>query len=793
MFTEEVELNERKVAEMNLSLDHALKSNNRRGNCILRMIKDRWQYALRTIFRTWRMLTRQKRLLEITNRNKMKRFLSKQSRLLLSVAFYQWKLILEMSRNTFLMERLHESAFQLENAKNQFQLQCCRADRLIQITKDAKRNLEEAKYENKELQEQVESLKEEMASREDMYKEKLASGARDTFRLVSMYSRFSSLLIRTSRQPLSYQLSSASRPNRENADELDSADPDDPLDQTDTWKLLPRWYNSILKEIKGSPTKTTETRNGDFASGEVFYILLNYVFEKSPELLNRRMATMERFQEIKKLCEEYKLTTILEPEDFINMREDRIMESLCEIYERYIDDKWRESTSKASIVLKEGIVEKEPEIPVDVTDFSEFNKLVQQSEDQLKELQNQITVQNHYEQELVTHKMAISETRSYLERERNNGVLLTHLSKSNAGLFWSLNPKNFREILLSNNIQIRVEAIIESLEAALKTRSLQTSRLFHVYASKSTRTMAEFSFWRFIEFSTLLSDSLTKEMVSDIFDRVVSPQLVSVLNPNNKRKLDLDRKALIRVARQEMDIRYVTPEQFIELLVWMISEKYGIEHGIEEKFSSFFTQMRFPRKGDLPSVLEEFYEYDTQRVIEFFSTDLCRIFFFYLKRQETSNIISERNMAVQNGGRFGTLLTTSFFLRILEDCGFLSDGINLPNNAHNNIGNENSPQRFISSNKVLEMLHGLQSYYVDLKANQVTFTIFLESFSLIAHYWCPNPLVPLSRKVAAFIVVCINQLNTFHTGTTLILAEFSHIPLTGGKRVDFNVTNASDM
>ncbi|CCW64039.1 unnamed protein product [Phytomonas sp. EM1] len=793
MLMEEVDLNERKLVNLYSSLNRALKSNDSRRNHILRIMTSRRRCTLQTAFRSWHMLARRNRLLEVTNLNKMKRFIKEHSRLLLSAAFYQWKLILELSRNTFLMERLHESAFQLENAKNQFQLQCCRADRLIQATKESKRELEEAKRENEELQALVESLKGELIEREGEYKKQFACSAREASKLVSMYSRFSSILITTHRQPLPYQLSPVPHSIVQDAGQLGADEKKDQCYQEDALQLLQRWCNTIRKEVKGENAEGIVTLGVDFASGEVYRILLNYVFSQTAVRLDRNIDIIDRLQEIKELCEAYGLATVLEPDDFINLREDRIMQSLCELYERYLDEKWKETINKASIALKKELEEADPEIPVIEMDFSSFSELVKRSQHQLGKLRNQAISQCNYEQELVSHKMMVSEARSYLERERCNGAPLAHLSKSSTKLFWTLNPKNLHDIQHGSEIQIRFEAIIEPLQAALRSRSLQTSRIFYAYANKDTRTMSEFAFWRFIEYSTILSEKLTKEIVSNIFDRVASPQLTTVFNLTSQGKLDVDKKALIRVARQEMDIRYVTPEQFIEILVRMSASKYGIEREIEEKLNCFFEQTRFPRKGDLPSVLEAFYEYEVQRVIEFFSTDLCRVFFFYLKKQETSSTTSERSMAVQSGGRFAALLASSFFLRMLEDCNFLSDGISLPNNVGSNSTNDSSPKRFISSSEVLNMMHMLQSNYVNVMPDQVTFTIFLESLSLIAHYWCPNPLVPLSRKLAAFIVVCIRQLNTFHSGTTLILAEFPPIPLTGGKRVDFNVTNMSDV
>lgn len=141
-------------------------------------------------------------------------------------------------------------------------------------------------------------------------------------------------------------------------------------------------------------------------------------------------------------------------------------------------------------------------------------------------------------------------------------------------------------------------------------------------------------------------------------------------------------------------------------------------------------------------------------------------------------------MSVQEGGRFAAQISVNTFLGLLEDCevvGGTGRGLMAVPDAWQSTSVCTTPQA------VRKFLPILERTYRDPYSNGsgLTFALFIDSIAVLAHHWCPDPLVPSSRRLAAFLAFMIHQLSTRHSSTTLLLGTPPSISLDGGKEVDF--------
>lgn len=808
MYVEQVRVDHKNVVEIHQALHRALKNNEGSRNYVLRTVEEKRRLNIRYHFQAWRQLTRRHRILELTNEKRQQRHFKANSDLRLRMAFSSWRLMVECSRTSFLTDRLNEVAFQLENAKNQFQLQCFRTDRLIQTTKDAKAELAAALAIEQSLKDNIAQLEDELQAREEAYTGRLTAHIKDAFLLVNRYRDALSLL-HSVRLPVEGYL--ALQEDYEPPTlvdltaEIEVAD-DDPMG------VLVRWCNYAIKEVRKSTTHKTFTTIGpEFYSGEYYLIVLHFVF---PELIslqpNKDSNIPYRLRRICEMAEECHLIHALTPLDFTSVREDRMIASLSELYRRYLSHRWRENAKAAAIAVscalnpatrKDNDAER-----LQVVDEEVFHNFMEDCDHDLKQKEQQLVEQCVSEKLLTENGHIVNEHELRLVRERRLGAPIRVLSETTRRTFWKVSYKSLLD--LRNHVNIGSEAqmkqvVVGSLQMVLKKKDDILSRIFYFFAGENAKTMSEVAFWRFVECNTFCTDTgtLNKETVSHILDRVISPQLEAAMKAASHGKSEMDLKTMMTVAQREIDIRHIQPEQFVLINIRLAAEFYRSQVSFVEGVTRFIEGLRIPSIEKLHPLFQEFYSPDVQHVMNFYCDDLLRIFFFYLKQQEQSKVARDRLIAVQDGGRFASLFSSRSYIMMFDDCRYVD------NNDDEEESSADSDQKSIAAATRLCFAtpEQIESGLAKVKAarappgatelvlpgagTELTFTMFIESFAVFCHYWCPDPFVPLARKLGAFVGTTIRRLMKAHSSGTLVLGTPPNIGLDGGSKVNMAISS----
>lgn len=809
MYVEQAREDHKSAVDMRTTLQRALQTNESGRGYVLRTVHRQRMDGLRICFNAWRQFTRRLRILQLTNERRERRHTTENSALRVRMAFAAWKGLVEVSRTSFLTDRLHEVAFQLENAKNQFQLQCYRTDRLIQTTKEAKSELGVVLATEGSLRSNIGQLQEELKEREDAYNTRLTSHIRDAFTLVKEYRDVISLVldIRLPSEPYLQLVEDYESPNPiQLTAEIDP-------NEEDPYSILVQWCNYAVQQVLGTTYKPFKSIGPEFYSGEYYLIVMHFVMkDKVPLQPNRENNVGYRLRRIHEISEDCQLIYTLTPTDFTAAREDRMVTSLSELYSRYLANRRKEcafeASSKVALALKDAEERAKREnkelTVVTETDFHSF--MVECSEDLTKK-KDALVVQCVEAKHLAQNATDVSQQQMQLTKERRRGAPIRVLAESSRRNFWKVNYKAMDD--MRNTIGIGSEAqlkqmVLGTLQMVLKKKIDITSRVFYFFAGENSPTMSEAAFWRFVESNTFHSNgsSVTKEMISHVFDKVVSPQLDVAIKAAAHGKSEKDAKTLLTVAQHEIDIRQIKPTQFILILLRISAERFRSQVSFTEGVSRFLDSLTVPSESTYPSIIQEFYSYEVRYVINYFSDDLFRIFFFYLKAQQQSKVARDRLIADHDGGRFASMLSIRSYVLMFDHCSFLDVGDDMSEESEESedkFTKASTRSHFISPEQIEVVLAKVVAARTSIAATQlaikgcnpeVTFTMFLESFGVFSHYWCADPFVPLARKVAAFISTAIRRLMKVHAQGTLVLGTPPQVGLDGGAKVNLSLSSA---
>lgn len=805
MFVEQVNVDQEKTSNLSEALARAARANDARRDFVIRTINASRHRHVAVAFKAWRSYVRRVRILRLTNEKRSQRTEAETSRLCIRAAFYEWKTTLELSRNSFLTERLHESAIQLENAKNQFQLQCYRADKLVQTTKQAKEELDAALRTNEALRGRVAELEALLVQREKEYNEKLAQSVSESFRVVRRFEGLLSALVDSRPEPERYLHENLDAEIEETMRRVAGEDPDGDSPAADSDELpavdvLLRWCNSVLHQVDGAEFQRVRTFGADFASGVQYMAILSYVFpDKVPVTARQALNTESLLRRIRDISESCGLRHSLEPIDFVNECEDRIFLSLAELYqrqqllrERAAAEATMAKTRDLFTALGSGGTEGGAGAALTCIDEAAFQEHIQRCDAQLDSTITGLMRSCSLEQSLKDDSVLVSQYSAALGKERQKGLPIVAASSASGEKFWRFSLKSLADLKsVVSTVDSGMWKVItsEHLPKLLRENVGITSRLFYYYAGDNATAMNETHFWNFIDGCKGLLDSsssITRERAAAVFDKVASPQLEAALKQASHGKSALEMQTLAAAARQELDVRPLSESQFVETLVRLSVSKGG--GGFVDSLRGFLARIQLPYVDrTVPPVVAGFRERESRYVIKFFLEDLVRVFFFYVKQQENSRSVRERTIATQDGGRFCSLLATSYFTALLDDCEMLTDSNYTE--AERAMYRLNPKSAYcVSSDQVRAAVAALQQGYPHIAEDAMNFQMFLESFAVLCHYWCADPLVPQPRKMAAFIADVLRQLGWRHSKSTLVLSAPPEIPLEGGKQVDFLTT-----
>lgn len=826
MYVEQARIGLKNISQLNLALHRSLEHNEGRRRYILRMIGTLGRKNVQYHFTAWRQLVRRRHVLEMTSEKRQKRHESLNDALRLRMVFSTWRLTVENARVQFLTDRLHDVSLQLENSKNQFQLQCFRSDHLLHLTNQARAEQEAVLAKELKMKARISELKDELYHHELIYKDRIQTTIQNAVSTIQHYSNLLTFLVDTRQYPRIFtQMPKSSAVDEPFQDQKNEEE------ENNFAEIVIQWCNYAVREVLGPSYQPFSFLSPEFFTGEFYLIVLNFVFPERTSLHpNRDPNIPYRLRRICEMCEACCLLHRLVPEDFTLQREDIIFLSLGELFRRYLLDLWGElcntSSNKASAAFPQMLEEskkvdlagEEMEVTAEV-----FMGFIKNCENNVETAKTKLMEQFELEKDLTKNTNTLVKEESFMWGERVRGAPLQALSAPSRRMFSRLNLHSFEDVLA------KLEKSAEESDQNSTLASLQIflfsnhtlSRIFFHYAGDGAKEMSEINFWRFVEQNRFHSSTskVSKATIAQIFDKVNFPQLDAAKLAAKSGKSSTNVETVILAAKYEVNIRYLSPGQFVEIVIRIAVEYARYKLSLLESVKRFLEVLHTPSSQQFPPITRDFYSRDVQRVVRFFSDELFRVFNFYLRNQEQSKFPRDRLIAVQDGGRFGALISRRTFENLFIECEFLYAEMDDHSESQLPAADDNSSSTakkssvqtkkfFVSEeeigsvlekliivgNAAVESASGATSFLEERHSTpqhlELTFTMFLETFGVFCQYWCPDPFIPYSRKVAAFITHTLRKLAQKHTLDTLILSDLPTISLEGGSKVLFG-ENAS--
>ncbi|SCU72340.1 Calponin homology (CH) domain containing protein, putative [Trypanosoma equiperdum] len=728
----------------------------------------------RRAFIAWRDNVKKERVVNKLRRNVVSRHGADSRFLCVALGFLRWKSATAMSRVQFLTERLHDAAFQLESAKNQFHMECFRADKLQLSNEEKDSELKAVMCERDELQLEVERLKEQLKIQERNHEANLRARLLEILTLAQHQNILLKKIVGTqfdAKEVVAGWL------HKEDGDYQEREPEHGENEALQGHSFLLRWCNHILRSGEVGVLRRVRNFADDFADGEVFHGIIRYVFPEKKEFATSVDSSVaDRLRLVCDFTTNIPLAVSLTVEDFNMKREDRIIVAVAEIFAYYVEKKRADAVSESfRLVVEQDPLQVDSSIATDSEDVS----LLTTEEDvkkQLsiwnKELSKQ--VENFRlgvwcEMDLQKSGMCISREAARLTWERGRGHPRYVVTAAPSRHFVSLNARkmnDLREKFGSCTPQVW-RSVVQSLKRVLWKHVNTITSIFYHYAGENAHEMDEVQFWRFVEDSRLMVEPLSRQTIARIFDTVISPKLMAMLQAKSVEK----QAALLEAAEEEMNIRRVKPAQFTEILLHMGAVRF--RDSLLDAAGRFLTGLSVPTLCGVTPTTVDFYRPESQRVIRHLQEDLARVFFFYVKQQSENQRKSSKGLK-QPSGRFVGRISFDAYLRMFSDCGFVADNKEKENNSRRG---STEPHRycrkvkFTDVEEITETFNALHERVLLLPEGELCFSLFLESFGIACQYWCPDPKVSFPRKLACFLTDMIERLRTLHSRSALILRE----------------------
>nr|CCC91571.1 conserved hypothetical protein [Trypanosoma congolense IL3000] len=724
----------------------------------------------RSTFLAWRAEVKRLRTCRMIARNAANRHRAYYHSSCLRLAFLRWKMIVEKSRATYLIDRLRDASFQLENSKNQFHIECLRADKLQLSNMKAEADLALVTQERDELKSEVEALRAKLRDHEAGNGKEVGAALSNTLALVQEQRHVIMSLIDT----------------RFNAEEVITnwlySDPEhEKADQgEEVWSghaLLLKWCNHILSAKEGEERALICNFGEDFANGDVLVSIICYVFpERAVVLPPTRSAVTDRINLACDLAASIPLTPSLTEEDFKAKREDKIMVALAELFILYVHKKRYEKVKNSFSSLNkirfsasdENSTENVGNEVVASPNLQNLSKMMDGWKVELRRWKEEAhlgVMCEHDLQKCIAHILRES---SLLARDRNRGQPQLVVTPNVAHKFIDLSAKRLsglRDTFDTRSPHAWKSFIHSSLKNLLWNHVHAISSIFYYYAGEGAEEMDEVQFWRFVRQSRLSVEPLSGFVIAQTFDLVVSPKLAALLRSRN-----LEKRTTLLEATEEMNVRKVKPAHFTEILIHMAVVRYRTP--LLDAAESFLTGLTVPvlEKNSLSSL---FYDAGPQRFVRYFQEDLVRVFLYYVKRP-CESINSKEQGEEQPRKRFLSRMNFELYSRILRDCNYLTENIETDGTSQTEVRAQPSyhrKSRFIDSKELEHMFTTLYREALFASEGELCITLFLESLGILCHYWWPDPKVDFSRKLACFLADFIDKLRSVHSRDALLLRE----------------------
>jgi hypothetical protein len=721
-------------------------------------------------FRAWRVRTRSKRLERCSRGNRIVRRDESARQLVLQNCFSVWKSHVERSRSVFLSERLHNAASQLENAKNQFQLQCFRSDKHLFTVEELRSELYTIRKDYDTLLEQKRELEKTLRDYEVESTKKLNHHVNSVLAELNSWRRFSRRCVEglavhdeivkkleeqqagsqasnsddeqqptlsPSQEPVVAHHNTGKRKSGAGALSSPTANDGTSHDMSGTSEdVLLSWVQSVLISAPLTPSTTTVSNfSTDFQSGEVMLLVLHSVFPNDVPLTPLQEATVaKRLERLVASFMKCGVAVVPSTSDFLDCNSDVIFIVLAELFGRNLQ---LQSLRKAKELTDGSYTGLEETLTSQIEYTQEMlPSILESSKMEIAGLIQQENLMRQQSSTLLKWQEAVGRDAAFATRERMSGNPVRAIGKTVVEKYWKFRVGRYSD--LEPKYRIKDEGwkdhLVGSLRKVLQKHVHTTSRLFFRFSWSAT-TMNEVHFWRIAHVFKFAEKPMTPQAVEKIFSQVVK---------NTQHNPDL------QDGPENVLLQEIAPQDFIEVLIRLADAKYTAK-SLPDRVDQLLQAVHKMSAGastSNPAMQQYLYSDASQKVLDRFMVDVVRIYLFYAKRLSRG----------QNYARLlSYVLHIDHLMQLLEDLGA--------------VPGEGNGAPFVTQPQVLSVLKVISAQDDGSILSEFSFHHFMELLGSLSGYRTPDPLVPVATKLEIMLTTLINRIRARNKGSSLVVSD----------------------
>eukprot|EP00744_Colponema_vietnamica_P015310 GILI01021467.1.p1 GENE.GILI01021467.1~~GILI01021467.1.p1 ORF type:complete len:769 (+),score=79.06 GILI01021467.1:178-2307(+) len=689
---------------------------------------------LQNHFKAWRYYFRKQRIEDFSIAIREKRKASYARKQHLGLAFANWRWVVEHGRTVFLQERLHDNSFLLDNAKNQFQMQCFRSDRYLHTVEELRTDLQNMRENRDTFRAEARALEKALRDHRIISRDEKNDIANTLLRTLSEWKHLATVTITRRHVPPSLlqleelvstiALKKAASSVQSIGDEL--ADEDTVANTVAEGACL-EWVNGILRASSISTVMAVNNYGDDFANGEVLLLLMNEIYPADVPIAPLQEANlMKRLDRISELASTVGLAHFPQATDLVEKVSDRIFMAVAELFIKHTQ---RLMTAVVPVATPPQCL-----IRYDAGMVKSALGDVQQSLEDLIGAEDEI-VNGIGRVESLTK--TISNYASFLTRERLAGHPVSLVDQKEVNRFCRLKQGRFKDLEFKyRNASVEWLEQINRLRVLIRKSFPLMKRVFSSYAGNSL-SVSEPNFWRFVGDIGVIDKQLLRVAVERIFI-IANREDDDVADEYESDELD-----------EENPITELIPSEFTECLV-RIADQRMISRTIYERVEGFISTYLKPlglRQEDANRFRRDVYEPPVQAIWAKYQKELAKIFLHFAKLSSVKG---------------PTQKTQTKFIGLPDLLLICKDGGALQGNV------DESTVAVVARNVVGEEI------------SEIPLHAFMECLGGLAAYRVPSPFIPLDKKVDHVLSHLLATLRVKLRGT-LTIADFKLVPLPAQK------------
>jgi hypothetical protein len=740
-----------------------------RKNAVHELINRVRLAELSKIVYAWRKYVRDRKVERVVRRNSSRRMSKRENWMLQQISFQSWRSFVERSRSTVLAEKLHNAQGLLDNAKNQFQIQCYRSDKHLRTVEELRLELDQAHKDNETTKSRLYEADRAMQTLEEDHLGKMNDLANKLLIEMGRWKQFA----RYSVEALSpnTELYAALRtvaesespdsavsvtvvpsddqikPSRSGA-ETDGEFPAQPAPVTPKTtdpsaptqpeaiapdRVLLCWVQGILREL--APHLSCRNFATDFRSGEVMILVLHHLAPQEVSLASLQESSVKaRIEKVVSYCQKLGLAHIPRARDFQECNSDVIFVTVADVFCRYVD----QLTSRKASQLMSGLYtdellagETSDALSKVVYDISMLPSVLAESREELMQLsasETQLRRENFF---LVRAQDAVTVEAAFLTRERLEGNPVRAVGKVEVEKYYKMKSSKLAD--LEPRYTARRDEPwkdqLTSLRLTLEKHVYSISRLFKFYSGFSTN-LHEHGFWRLATGTKLFAEkSLSKRLVEKV--------VLSVCGPAGAA--DEESSPADVTAPEPTAIEEILPAEFTEILIRLADVRGGPIGPktalLAERFESLIQFLIKAHTKHLTGpenqFRREFNDLAVQKVLSTYAADLGLVFRHYCSKTTRFIAASTRRMP---------LLDIEQLHQMLRDAGIEAEQGTIAQFEESG----GTPLLLLTSQQISQML---QLVVEENEGKELNFFETVELLASLSVYRIPNPFATLDRKV----------------------------------------------